>query len=240
MAERLKITVLEGDQTGQELLEQALRVLEPDVIGLEISLERFDLSLERRRASDNEVVRAAAASMRRSGLGVKAATITPEGAGDVGSPNRILREAVGGKVIVRTGRRLPRSMAGAARELASQPRSAHARDFRRGNGAGSAPIVPRVALLHATPNSFISGLAKASTKNFSGVNTCANHRPGVDLFELQPVLEDHEDAEEGGYPEANDSPWDSQHLEQPVGPGQQHHQGTEEHITLVVSGMLSP
>ncbi|TML29916.1 MAG: isocitrate dehydrogenase, partial [Actinobacteria bacterium] len=107
MANRLKITVLEGDQTGQELLEQALRVLEPDVIGLEISLERFDLSLERRRASDNEVVRAAAASMRRTGLGVKAATITPEEAGDVGSPNRILREEVGGSVIVRTGRRIP-------------------------------------------------------------------------------------------------------------------------------------
>jgi isocitrate/isopropylmalate dehydrogenase len=49
----------------------------------------------------------AAAAMLESGLGVKAATITPEGAGDVGSPNRILREAVGGKVIVRTGRRLP-------------------------------------------------------------------------------------------------------------------------------------
>src|SRR5205085_8841370 len=100
-------TVLEGDQTGQELLEQALRVLEPEVIGLEVELERFDLSLERRRASDNEVVRAAAASMRRTGLGVKAATITPEGAGDVGSPNRLLREEVGGSVIVRTGRRIP-------------------------------------------------------------------------------------------------------------------------------------
>ncbi len=45
--------------------------------------------------------------MREAGLGLKAATITPEGAGDVGSPNRILREAVDGKVIVRTGRRLP-------------------------------------------------------------------------------------------------------------------------------------
>src|SRR5207302_6334830 len=42
-----------------------------------------------------------------AGLGLKAATITPEGADDVGSPNRILREQVDGKVIVRTGRRLP-------------------------------------------------------------------------------------------------------------------------------------
>ncbi len=45
--------------------------------------------------------------MREAGYGLKAATITPEGADDVGSPNRILREAVDGKVIVRTGRRLP-------------------------------------------------------------------------------------------------------------------------------------
>jgi isocitrate/isopropylmalate dehydrogenase len=45
--------------------------------------------------------------MRQAGLGLKAATITPEGADDVGSPNRILREQVNGKVIVRTGRRLP-------------------------------------------------------------------------------------------------------------------------------------
>ncbi len=41
--------------------------------------------------------------------GQKEATITPEGADDVGSPNRILREQVDGKVIVRTGRRLPAS-----------------------------------------------------------------------------------------------------------------------------------
>ena len=44
---------------------------------------------------------------RETGLGLKAATITPEGADDVGSPNRLLREAIDGKVIVRTGRRIP-------------------------------------------------------------------------------------------------------------------------------------
>ncbi len=33
--------------------------------------------------------------------------MTPEDADDVGSPNRILREEIGGKVIVRTGRRIP-------------------------------------------------------------------------------------------------------------------------------------
>ena len=45
--------------------------------------------------------------MRETGLGLKAATITPETTGDVGSPNRILREGVDGSVIVRTGRRIP-------------------------------------------------------------------------------------------------------------------------------------
>jgi len=107
MAAPVKITVLEGDETGQELLEQALRVLDPELLELPIELERFDLSLERRQATENEVVRAAAKALRASGLGIKAATITPEGADDVGSPNRILREEVDGKVIVRTGRRLP-------------------------------------------------------------------------------------------------------------------------------------
>ena len=101
------IAVLEGDDTGQELLEEALRVLAPDVIGLALELPRFDLSLESRRATQNAVVYEAAAAIRELGLGLKAATITPEGRDDVGSPNRILREEIGGKVIVRTGRRIP-------------------------------------------------------------------------------------------------------------------------------------
>jgi isocitrate/isopropylmalate dehydrogenase len=101
------IVILEGDQTGQELLEESLRVLAPEVSGLEIELPRFDLSLESRRATQNGVVHEAAAAIREAGLGLKAATVTPEGRGDVGSPNRILREEIGGKVIVRTGRRIP-------------------------------------------------------------------------------------------------------------------------------------
>src|SRR5688500_12192877 len=101
------IVVLEGDETGQELLDDALRVLVPDVIGFELDLPRFDLSLESRRATENAIVYEAAAAVREHGLGLKAATVTPEGAGDVGSPNRILREEIGGRVIVRTGRRIP-------------------------------------------------------------------------------------------------------------------------------------
>ncbi len=101
------IVVLEGDQTGQELLEEALRVLAPDVVGTTLEFPRFDLSLENRRATENQVVYEAATAIKEHRYGLKAATITPERAGDVGSPNRMLREEIGGKVIVRTGRRIP-------------------------------------------------------------------------------------------------------------------------------------
>jgi isocitrate/isopropylmalate dehydrogenase len=107
MTDSLKIVILEGDETGQELLDEALRVLHPDVVGLELELDRYDTSLENRRATGNEVVSDAASSMRECGLGIKAATITPEGKDDVGSPNRLIREGLDGKVIIRTGRRIP-------------------------------------------------------------------------------------------------------------------------------------
>ncbi|MDF2701148.1 MAG: isocitrate dehydrogenase [Rubrobacteraceae bacterium] len=105
--DRKTIVVMEGDQTGQELLEESLRVLEPGVTGLDIEFRRFDLSLENRRATDNGVVHEAAAAMKECGFGIKAATVTPEGPEDVGSPNAILREEINGTVIVRTGRRIP-------------------------------------------------------------------------------------------------------------------------------------
>ena len=104
---KVTVVVLEGDQTGQELLEQSLRVLNVELLGLELEIVRFDLSLANRRATSNQVVIEAAQAMRAAGLGLKAATVTPEGEEDVGSPNRILREEVDGKVIIRTGRRLP-------------------------------------------------------------------------------------------------------------------------------------
>src|SRR3954463_4039501 len=107
MQDGTTIVVLDGDETGQELLEESLRVLAPGVIGVELDFPRFDLSLESRRAKKNRVVHEAAAAIREHGLGLKAATVTPEARGDVGSPNRILREEIGGKVIVRTGRRIP-------------------------------------------------------------------------------------------------------------------------------------
>ncbi len=107
MADLIELVVCEGDETGQELLEQALRVLDEHVLGIPITTRRFDLSLANRRRTSNGVVHDAATAMRAAGLGLKAATVTPPGIGDVGSPNRILREGVGGSVIVRTGRRIP-------------------------------------------------------------------------------------------------------------------------------------
>src|SRR6195952_2232200 len=107
MADTLKIIVLEGDETGQELLEQSVRVLDADLLGIELELEYYDLSLEKRRETGNEIVHEAARAMKEAGFGLKAATVTPEGKDDVGSPNRIVREGVDGKVIIRTGRRIP-------------------------------------------------------------------------------------------------------------------------------------
>lgn len=107
MAATNALAILHGDQTGEELLLQALRLLEPGLIGVELELRHFDLSLGNRRATGNGVVTEAAHAMRAAGFGVKAATITPEGADDVGSPNAILRQEVDGRVIVRTGRRIP-------------------------------------------------------------------------------------------------------------------------------------
>src|SRR5487761_2132958 len=97
------IVVCEGDETGQELLEESLRVLERSVLGFDVDLVRYDLSLGNRRATNNGVVHEAAAAIVETGLGLKAATITPTEIGSVGSPNRILREGIDGKVIVRTG-----------------------------------------------------------------------------------------------------------------------------------------
>lgn len=103
----MEVVVCEGDETGQELLEEALRVLTPEILGFRMALHRFDLSLESRRRSANGVVRDAADAMCEVGFGLKAATITPVDAGDVGSPNRLLREGVDGSVIVRSGQRIP-------------------------------------------------------------------------------------------------------------------------------------
>lgn len=101
------IIVLKGDETGQELLDEALRVINPDLLGLPITLQEFDLSLEERRRTKNQVVQDAADAMKAAGLGLKAATITPAAKNDVGSPNALLRKMLNAQVILRTGRRIP-------------------------------------------------------------------------------------------------------------------------------------
>src|SRR6266511_3188188 len=139
---RRAIAVLEGDQTGQELLEESLRVLQPNVVGFAIELQRFDLRLDARRKSKNKVVDEAGAALRRLGLGLKAATITPEEPGDVGSPNAILREAIDATVILRTGRRLPGvRVVGGVHEPVSVVRMAvgdayRAKEWREGQAGG--------------------------------------------------------------------------------------------------------
>ena len=144
------LVVMEGDQTGQELLEEALRVIAPAVTGLSLEIERHDLSLENRRRTRNQVVFDAAAATVRHGFGLKAATITPEGAEDVGSPNALLREAIGGKVIIRTGRRLSgvRPVAGIHAPI-SVVRMAvddayNAREYREGGGEDEDEVAWRV------------------------------------------------------------------------------------------------
>ncbi len=72
------IVVLEGDQTGQELLEEALRLLDESVIGYRLNFIRYDLSLENRRVTNNEVVYEAGRALRQHRVGLIAATVTPE------------------------------------------------------------------------------------------------------------------------------------------------------------------
>jgi len=50
------VVVMHGDQTGEELLQEALRVLQPSVIRQPLEFADYDLSLENRRATKNQVV----------------------------------------------------------------------------------------------------------------------------------------------------------------------------------------
>ncbi len=101
------LVVLHGDQTGEELLSETLRLADPSLLHCAFELKEYDCSLAQRRATANGVVRDAADAIREYRLGLKAATITPEKADDVGSPNALLRERIGAQVIVRTGRPIP-------------------------------------------------------------------------------------------------------------------------------------
>lgn len=134
------IVVLEGDQTGQELLDEALRVLDPSVTRCHIHFEHYDLSLKNRRDTKNQIVSDAAARIKQTGLGIKAATITPGDPDDVGSPNALLRDAIGAQVILRTGRRIPgvRPIAGVHSPIAvvrmAVEGAYNAKEWREGEG----------------------------------------------------------------------------------------------------------
>lgn len=134
------IVVLQGDQTGQELLDEALRVLDPQVTRCPINFEAFDLSLENRRKTKNDVVHEAAERIKQTGLGIKAATITPGDPDDVGSPNALLRELIDGQVILRIGRRIPsvRPMGGVHQPIAvvrmAVDGAYNAKEWREGEG----------------------------------------------------------------------------------------------------------
>jgi isocitrate/isopropylmalate dehydrogenase len=139
--DKKKVVVLKGDETGQELLEESLRVLQPEVIRTqELEFEYFDLSLENRRVTHNQVVREAAERLKVTGLGIKAATITPSNPDDVGSPNALLREWINGQVILRTGRRIPgvRPLAGVHAPIAvvrmAVEDAYNAKEWREGQG----------------------------------------------------------------------------------------------------------
>src|SRR4029077_11561600 len=101
------IAVLHGDQTGEELLREALRLLDPVVLGFRLETRDYDLSLEERRRTRNQCVLEAAEGLRTFGYGIKAATTNPEGSGDVGSPHALLRQQIDGRVSVRAGRGIP-------------------------------------------------------------------------------------------------------------------------------------
>jgi len=170
MSTERTIVVLEGDQTGQELLAEALRVLDPDVIRVPLRFQHFDLSLANRRTTANKVVTDAAEALKASGLGIKAATITPEKSGDAGSPNAILREAIDGKVILRVGRRIPnvRPVAGVYAPIAVVRMAVDdaygAKEWREGSGLdeiayrtekitrGTCHAVAEFAFRHASKN----------------------------------------------------------------------------------------
>ncbi len=134
------IVVLQGDQTGQELLDEGLRVLDPQLTRCPLHFETFDLSLENRRQTQNKVVYEAAERIKATGLGIKAATITPGDPDDVGSPNALLRELIDGQVILRTGRRIPsvRPLAGVHAPIAvvrmAVDGAYNAKEWREGSG----------------------------------------------------------------------------------------------------------
>ena len=71
MDRTIRIVVLEGDETGQELLEQSLRLLDSQLLGLELELGRFDLSLENLEHFEDDRRRQAGTRFRAGALAAR-------------------------------------------------------------------------------------------------------------------------------------------------------------------------
>ena len=77
MEHRHTIVVMQGDQTGQELLDEALRVLSAPILPSTIDFQTFDLSLENRRTTKNQIVHDAAEAVKKNGSNDLMAVISP-------------------------------------------------------------------------------------------------------------------------------------------------------------------
>ena len=102
------IVVLEGDQTGQELARRVPARPHSGRDRLRPDAARYDL--RSRVAGGQTATPSCTKPPPRSASTASASRRRPSRRrqrDDVGSPNRILREEIGGKVIVRTGRRIP-------------------------------------------------------------------------------------------------------------------------------------
>ena len=87
MADAVRIVVLDGDETGQELLEQSPAGARPELLGLEIELEHFDLSLDNRRATRERSRRSRRRPRcARPAWGSRRRRSRPRASDDVGSP----------------------------------------------------------------------------------------------------------------------------------------------------------
>lgn len=101
------ITYMKGEGEAQVLMEKTL-----DLVGgfLKLNLVPFDLNLELRDKTNNQVVREAAQHLLETKVAIKAPTVTPregETKNDIGSPNLLIRKIIDGIAIVREGNLIP-------------------------------------------------------------------------------------------------------------------------------------
>jgi hypothetical protein len=195
---------------GQELLEQAVRVLDADVVGLELELVR-STSRSRSGARRQRGRPRGARGDARGRLRHQGGDDHAGGRDDVGSPNRILREEVDGKVIVRTGRG-SRASSGRVGRLSPDLRRAHGVDDATAPNSGArARATTRSPILtqkitratcravseysSAPPTDRREGLRRPEVDGLAGLRGHAQGGDGrgglaASVVEYQPVLID--------------------------------------------------